>query len=202
MNKTEMTAMKCSLRFAGLGVVLATLTVMTSGRVTNALWQKSSYLPARDPRLSFASSAQKNDLLVCYDEECKGSVRTKARAYWLFSYNQNDTNVLTRPKPEFVNASTCSNLVPVLMLDGRAATTQIPTNSYCVLIGTNQFSFTLCRKSAVLGTYNLPAYSKAPFTPFWRVAVTPAAVAADTAIVATVVAAALSSSTEPFMTHN
>lgn len=179
--------MKCSLRFAVLGMVLATLTVLTSGCVTHAVWQKSSYHPARIPRLSIASSTQKNDLLVCYDEECIESRTIRSRAYWLYSYDLKDTNVLQRPKPEFIDPDSCSNLLPVLVLDNRKPTNYIPTNSYYVLMVANQRAFTLCRRGTELGTYNLPVYSDTPLTPFWRVAVTPAAVAADTAIVATIV---------------
>jgi hypothetical protein len=179
--------MKYSLSLVTLGMVLACVTVFDTGCVTQAVWQKSSYQPAKDPRLSLAHSAQKNDLLVCYEEECTQSGKIRSRAYWLFSYNLKDTNVLNSPKPEFVDPDTFTDLSPVLMLDGRTARNHIPTNIYCARLEANQHSFTLCRGGAECGTYNLPFYSSAPLTPFWRAAVTPVAVTADAAIAATVV---------------
>lgn len=178
--------MKCSLRVVIFGLMLAAMPIFTSGCVTHALWKKTSYQPAEYPRLSLASSAQANDVLVCYDEQCARSSKVRLRAYWLFAHSLNDTNSFKHPKPGFINPAVCTNLSPVAILIGAAATNVISTNGYCALPASDQRSFRLWWKGTELGTYNLPIYSNAPPATFWRVAMTPAAVAADTAIVAVI----------------
>jgi len=156
----------------------------TSGLTTSLVWRIKAYHPAEMPRLNLATSTQKNDVLVQYDECFAKSSTLRPRAYWLLEYAAKDTNSMNRPKPEFVNLADYTNLCVVPMVKPREA---IPTNGYCVLPTANQLAFTLWRNGTELGNYNLPVYFNAPPVTFWRVALTPVTVAADTAIVIGVV---------------
>ena len=157
------------------------------GCCTGPLWKKHAYHPAENPRLRLASSPQTGDILVCYDERCETNKVTRLRAYWLFAYSAQDTNPVDRPKPDFVNPSTFTNLAAIQLLTTIPTANSIPGNDYSVMPSPDQYSFALWQHQTKTGDYKLPVYRAAPLNSYWRVGLTPLAVAGDTAIVGAVI---------------
>ena len=170
--------MKLAYTIFKLGA-LVVASAMLTGCATPALWQKQLYHPAEHPHLALASSQDAKDVLVCYDECCENSPKLQRRAYWLFAYS---TNAQAYPKPRFTKATACVQLNPLPLMDA-ADTNAAPAKGYAAFANANSQSFHLWRDGRGVGVFALPVYKAAPPATFWRVGLTPVAVATDAAIV-------------------
>ena len=172
----------------GTSVFLMSIALLLTGcetvrdySLTGRLWNNAEFRhfaePASDPHLELFI-APPNDLLVCYDEVREQDERIRRRAYFL---RENLDRVARRRKPKFVNPQLASNLV-MLPLETLSSTASSPFVSY----DRDRRKFSVVGIDRLNGIYELPAYVETNGN-VTRVALTPLAVAGDTAVVATVV---------------
>jgi len=115
---------------------------------------------------------------VCYDELCGKSTKVYRKAYWLFEYDAQTKH----PKPHFTRPETLHRMTPIPVRD-ISETNSVPASGYAGFTEGGSNRFRLWRDGQPLGGYNLPVYNGAPPASFWRVGLTPLAVATDVAIV-------------------
>lgn len=166
-----------------------------SGCVTKRLWEEKEFNePSPQPNLQLYYSDQKRDVLVTYDELRESSSSVYRRGYYLNEFAKTRAK---HPKPTFVDSRETNNLqqIPVVT---KIDTTRPTTNSYAVLHDDGQFSVTL--NGARTGPFELPVYQSG-FQQAAQIALTPAAVVADTVIVASVVGAIVAYSYARGNTH-
>ena len=161
-------------------VVLAATTLLT-GCATPALWAKKRYQPVEQPHLALGLAHDGRDLLVCYDEHCEKDAKAQRRAYWLFNYVATGKSA----KPHFVDPAKCDALCSVAVSEVSPTKTKQGT-AYCAVIDAEPRRFHLYKEGLLVGTYQLPIYQGAPPVTFWRLGLTPLAVATDGVIVAMV----------------
>jgi hypothetical protein len=165
-----------------LGTVL-TLLLLLPGCCTPALWRKAAREPASNPGLQLFWSPNAGDVLVQYDEDCGAGKAAQVRTYWLYAYSAVDTNVVSHPKPAFVDAGTCAGLEPIPVWTNPPSAGDFMTNHWLAMAAPDRCSFTLWQDSRNQGDYSLPVYRARPLNPFERVALTPVAVAGDTVLI-------------------
>jgi hypothetical protein len=170
--------MKFNLGITRTSVLLVALITVTSC-ATPALWAKRTYQPAEYPRLALGVSPGGTNVLVCYDERCGKSLKSHRRAYWLFTYT---ATMNKHPKPKFTDPSVCLHLNPIAVFNPEQMNS-LCFAGYCVAAGPNSRTFRLWRDGHEAGTFTLPVYSATAPATFWRVALTPVAVATDVAII-------------------
>jgi hypothetical protein len=170
--------MKFNFGIARTAILLAALTALT-GCATPALWAKRTYQPAEHPHLMLGLAPSGTNVLVCYDERGGKSLKSHRRAYWLFVYT---ARMNKHPKPRFTDPSICLHLNPVAVFDPEQTNTPRFAGYYATA-GPDSRSFRLCRDGQEAGIFSLPVYSAAAPASFWRIALTPVAVATDAVIV-------------------
>jgi hypothetical protein len=165
------------------------LAILLNGCCTPALWTERAYQPAADSSLSLARSPQSADVLVRYDECRVGHNAYQARAYWLFAYKalERDTNPL--PRPDFVDPRALTNLVTIPVFTAPPTARQLATNDCYAVFAGQLWCFELWEHHSRIGQYRLPVHQTRWSTRARRAALTPVALAGDTAIVCGVAAA-------------
>jgi hypothetical protein len=169
--------MKLLLGIAKLGALLVVSSIL-GGCATPALWAKKLYQPAEHPNLAVGLTEDGGDVLICYDEHCGKSLDVKRRAYCLFAYAATGKQV----KPKFTNPLVYEDLDPVCIMD-IARTNAAPPKGYCTFTQPDSHHFQLFKDGNNIGSFDLPVYKAAPPARFWRIGLTPVAVATDAAIV-------------------
>jgi hypothetical protein len=152
------------------------------GCVTKSLWEDKAFNePSPQPNLQLYYSETKRDVLVVYDEIREPWSSVYRRGYFLNDQRGHNE------KPVFVDVRATNQLrqIPVVAKApphlARAA-----TNSFAVLVDPAKFSVTVNGEQT--GIYELPVYSSG-FHQGTQIALTPAAVLADTVIIGSVVGA-------------
>jgi hypothetical protein len=155
-----------------------------SGCVTKQLWQDSAFNePCPNPNLHLYYSESKRDVLAVYDELHEPSSLAHTKAYYVFkSAMRSNPN-----KPAFVDARKTNGLVLIPITSTNAIALGVKTNRFA-RVEANGSTFTLYLNGEERGPFDLPVYPSG-FHRATQVALTPVAVAADTAIVGTVVGA-------------
>jgi len=157
------------------------LPLLTSGCVTNVLWNKTDLdawnEPAQNADVRLFDARYKKDFLVVYEEYSERHDSTHTRAYFL---NQNEKRVEQGHKPHFVSAQRSRELPPVPVWETLPLSdTNFPPTVYAV-ISTNKQSFTIYSNEQRTN-HDLPVY-----TDGWgrtdRIALTPVALVADLTI--------------------
>lgn len=162
-------------RFIIICLAVATLPMTLTGCVTRELWKKTLYYPAEQPSLRLAVAPDNRDVLVCYDEVCRGSTNAQWRAYRLFA---STAAVHSHSKPKFVKPALNGSLTDIPVLEA-AQTSLTPVNGYWAIGKPNASTFQLWWGRKDLGEFNLPVYEALPSGAWWRVGLTPVAVATD-----------------------
>lgn len=150
------------------------------GCVTKRLWEEKAFNePSPQPNLQLYYSEVRNDMLVAYDELHEPSSTVVRRCYYL--KQQRDQS----HKPLFVDLRATNQLhqIPVLF-KARGEILQPETNTFAVLNDAGNFSLHV--RGEQKGPYELPVYPSG-FHQGTQIALTPAAVVADTVIAGTVV---------------
>ncbi len=146
------------------------------GCVTKRLWDDIEFNePSPDPHLQLYYSEARKDILVVYDEVREPSAKIRRRAYFL-----NDS--AKHGKPAFVAVAATNELkrIPIVV---RTNAAQSATNAF-IAIQQSPTTFTL--KGDEKEIYDLPVYPSG-IHQGTQIALTPAAVLADTVIVGSVV---------------
>jgi len=158
------------------------LTLLTGGCATNALWNKTDLdawnEPAQNPDVHLFDARHKEDFLVVYNECSERHDSVRLRAYFL---NRNQDRVAQGQKPHFVSTRDSRNLPPVPKFQtAPEANTNFPQTIYAV-ISSNQQSFTIY-SSGEKSDYGLAVYNDGRAQKI-RIALTPVAVTADLVII-------------------
>jgi hypothetical protein len=158
------------------------LPLLTSGCVTNALWNKTQLddwnEPANDANVHLFEAFQQKDFLVVYDEYSERHDSIHTRAYFL---NQNQKGVAQGQKPHFVNARLSHKLPPVPIFQTLPESDTNFSQIIYAVISTNRQSFTIYSGKEKTD-YSLAVYNDGRGQ-IDRIALTPVAVTADLTIV-------------------
>lgn len=154
--------------------------------LTHKLWDKGmdpSSRPALEPKLELFSS--QSDLLVTYDAFDERADRTLRRAYFA---GPNESRIIKRQKPFFVDVTLATNMTAVPIISGTAAVTNAGLLARSPVNTDYGPGFELYRDGRSEGVHPLPAYNDRMGTAS-RIVLTPFAVAGDTVMVGLVVGA-------------
>lgn len=168
---------------AALAAVMALAGGCRSGLATSMVWRIGSYHPAADPQLRLSAPPDNGDVLVQYQECFAGATNARPRAYWLLAYELRKADGGEPPAPHFVDTKKIKGLLPVPQV---CPANPPPTNGFSYCLQADRRSFEMWVSGALGRGYTLPEYSAAPPATAGRVALTPLAVATDTAIVAAI----------------
>ena len=168
-------------------VLLTAQSVLLGGCATSALWEEGRFAryrePASQPNLRLFHSAQRQDVLVEYDETRDTDETIRRRAYWL---DRNATRLRDRSKPRFVSVKEAEKLTAIPIV-APADAAVAPAGGLYAMASTNVQAFILNSGGKDLGSYELPVYRDASGRTM-QVLLTPLAVAADLTIVGGVLA--------------
>jgi hypothetical protein len=158
------------------------LLSFSCGCVTHRLWQDKAFNePSTAPNVQLYYSEMRRDVLVTYDEVRPASDTIRRRGYYLL---ENSNRQAQGRKPVFVDLTQTNQLqqIPVFV----KGTTR-PTNGIvCVVSEADAATFKVFLNDKETGPHDLPVYPSG-FHRGTQLALTPAAVVADTAIVGSVV---------------
>ena len=156
------------------------LPLLTSGCVTNALWNKTQLdawnEPANDANVHLFEAFQQKDFLVVYDEYSERHDSIHTRAYFL-----NQKGVAQGQKPHFVSARLSHKLPPVPIFQTLPESDTNFSQTIYAVISTNRQSFTIYSGKEKTD-YSLAVYNDGRGQ-IARIALTPVAVTADLTIV-------------------
>ena len=154
-----------------------------TGCVTSALWEDGRFTrfrePAAPPNLRLFESAQRQDILVKYDEWLDVNEKLKSRTYWLGQDRESSNNP---HRPAFVSARTAEGLSPIPIYNASAFVAETNAGLAAVLVW-NPTGFTLYSGDRVLGNYALPVYDDGLATTK-KILLTPLAATADAGLIA------------------
>jgi hypothetical protein len=158
------------------------LPLLTSGCVTDALWNKSQLddwnEPANDANVHLFEASRQKDFLVVYDEYSERHDSIHTCAYFL---NQNQKGVAQGQKPHFVDAGLSHQLPPVPIFQTLPESDANFSQMIYAVISTNKQSFTIYSGQKKTD-YNLAVYNDGRGQ-IDRIALTPVAATADLTIV-------------------
>ena len=160
------------------------LPLLLSSGCTNLLWQNTDWdcRPASQTNLQVYNAAQKQDLLVIYDEVSDRTLAVHTRAYWL---HQNQQRVVAQKRPHFVSPNLASQLAAVPIFQAPPTGTNAPGPLY-IVAPKFDLTFTVYANQMADGTYGLPFY-KDRVGQAERFFFSPVAITVDAALVGTVI---------------
>jgi hypothetical protein len=163
-------------------VTLLLVYGLSCGCVTRRLWENAEYNePSSTPNVQLYYSDAKHDVLVTYDELRPISDTINRRGYFLL---ENSHQSHRARKPVFVDVHQSNQLkkIPIVAKGMPHATNEVVG----IVAEANARTFDVILNGQLTGPYDLPVYSSNARTAM-QIALTPAAVVADTIIAGTVV---------------
>jgi hypothetical protein len=139
-------------------------------------------LPAAEPNLKLAQTADGKDVVVQYDEAFGANSSTKRRAYLLLT---NQSRVANHRKPHFIAIARADALAVTPLEINSLSNVPAGDTALCVNIRPDKHGFVLFSNRATIGSYELPVYSRNGTTV--RAFLTPLTVTGDVIIYASLV---------------
>jgi hypothetical protein len=171
-----------AMKFTVRSLVLLLPLVLASGCMTQKLWTNGTLetwnQPAANPNLHLFAAAQKQDVLVVYDEYSERHDATHARAYGM---KENDKLINDRRKPHFVSTTAANGLKTVPILSDSTDPHALQVEQYALVCNDGQ-AFKLCSGTADFGSHSLPVYND-HVGKMEKAALTPVTATADLTIV-------------------
>lgn len=186
-----------TVRRAGFAGAAASLMLLVAGcqtaedySLTCRLWDNGDLRkysePAPNPNLALFEATNHAGVLIEYDALSEKHSTINRRAYYL---QPNQARIDAGKKPKLVKLPVADGMKPIPVLLAEAAVTNPPPELTTYAVTTkNGRGFTLYRPMESGETFDLPVYAETSGTPA-RIALTPFALAGDTAMVAAVAAA-------------